>query len=120
MMDLQSTTVASCAAGDLSAGELLLGLRRRRLRGLGLEILQEKLVRQAAQAAGVTVSDADLQKATDRFRFRLGLTGSQQTRAWLESEGLTEEDLEAIVEHELLRDRLRRHLTEPRLADHFA
>jgi parvulin-like peptidyl-prolyl isomerase len=110
------------AAGlTLSLRDFLPSLRQRLLlRPLLLEAATEKRVLDAAREQGLTVSAAELQQAADRFRHRHGLTSAQQTQQWLAGEALTAEDFEAGLERELLVAKLRRHLTQPRVAEHFA
>jgi parvulin-like peptidyl-prolyl isomerase len=120
MPDLQ-TVIATAGGVSLLLGDLLRSLHRRgRLRSLALEALAEQITLHAAAEAGLSVSDAELQKAADRFRYRHGLTAAEQTQQWLTREGLTIEDFEAGLERDLLLDKFKRHVTEPLLAGHFA
>jgi putative peptide maturation system protein len=121
MLDLKSTVVARSADVPLTLHEFLSGLRQgRRLNGLLRQALTEKRLVAAARAAGLTVSTADLQRAADHFRRRLGLHSAERARAWLAAEGLTLDDYEAALERDLLVARFREHLTGPRVAGHFA
>src|SRR5207253_8276505 len=98
MPDLQ-TVLASAGGVSLSLGNLLRSLHRRcRLRSLVLGALGEQLTLAAAREAGLFVTDAELQHAADGFRQRHGLTSADQTHAWLASEGLTVDDVEAGLE----------------------
>src|SRR5262245_43442842 len=91
------------AAPTLTAPTFLHWLkRRRRLRPLLQEALAESLLLVHARATGLTVNDADLQSAADRFRYRNGFTTAEQTHRWLSQEGLTIEDFEASLERELI------------------
>ncbi len=119
MTDLQ-TPVLTVAGQDVSLRDLLVYLRERRLlRSLLLGAAHDRLVQAAAREHGITVSDAELQRAADEFRSRHNLAGAADTRGWLESEGLSADDFEAGLERDLLRDKWRDHLTNRRLTDHF-
>jgi hypothetical protein len=60
-----------------------------------------QIVREEAQAAGVAVSDAELQ-AADAFRRDAGLTSAADTHAWLAGRGLSVDDFEADLGGPLL------------------
>lgn len=69
---------------------------------VNLCLLQEELEREP-----ITLSDAELQEAMDRFRAAKKLFKAQDTLAWLERHGMTHEGLERYVTNEALVDRLR-------------
>jgi parvulin-like peptidyl-prolyl isomerase len=60
------------------------------------------------------------QSAGDTFRRRQGLTSAADTRAWLARQRLTVELFEEALEHDLLVDKLKDHLTRDRIPGHFA
>jgi putative peptide maturation system protein len=121
MTDLKTTVVARAGDVPLTLHGFLTGLRQgRQLRGLLQRAVVEHCVVTAARAAGLTISDEELQRAADLFRRSRGLHSAEQTRAWLAAEGLTLDDFEATLERDLLVARFRDHLTSRRLADHFA
>lgn len=94
--------------------------RRGQLRGLALSALAEEIAISAARAAGLSVADADLQHAANRFRQRHGLTTTEQTNRWLAADGLSVEDFEAGIERDLLIDKFKDHLATDRVDGHFA
>ena len=53
------------------------------------------------------------------FRRRHGLNTAADTQAWLSARGMSLDDLQANLEHDLLAARLRRHLTAARIEEHF-
>src|SRR5262249_29928598 len=119
--DLDWKPTPAATLGGVSAHDLLRWLhQRRRLLPLLREAAAEQFLLREVRAAGLTVFDAELQKAADRFRYRHGLTSAEQTRQWLAREGLTADDFEAGLERELLVEKLKHHLTEPRVGDQFA
>jgi parvulin-like peptidyl-prolyl isomerase len=120
MSDLR-TVLASTAGVSLSLARLLRSLHcRGQLRTLVLDALARQLALDAAHQAGLSCTPAELQAAADRFRQRHNLSNAEQTHAWLAREGLTVADLETGLESDLLIDKFRQHLTEPRLAGTFA
>jgi parvulin-like peptidyl-prolyl isomerase len=120
MISLDTKTAATLDGVSLSPHDLLVRLhQRRRLVPLLREAVVEQVLLLQARQAGLSVSDADLQQAADRFRHRLGLGSAEQTRQWLTREGLTVEEFEAGLECDLLVEKFKHHLAQPRLADHF-
>lgn len=113
--------VVTLSNSTLSLYELLTSLRRRlRLKPLLLEALTEKLLITAAHEAGLSVSAAELQQATNRFRQQQGLRTAADTHAWLQQNGLRAIDLEAMLEQALLVAQFRKRLTDEWLEKHFA
>ena len=62
------------------------------------EIEDEALAAQAAAQEGLTVSDAELQNAVDEYRLSRELEKADDTHCWLESIGLSIEDVEQFLE----------------------
>jgi parvulin-like peptidyl-prolyl isomerase len=119
MPDLKQP-VGTVAGAPLSLQEVLRSMHRgRRLLPLLKEAAAEQILLNHAAREGLTVSDAELQKAADHFRQRHGLHGAEQTQQWLAREGLTVEDFESGQERDLLLAKLRRHLTEPHVTSQF-
>jgi parvulin-like peptidyl-prolyl isomerase len=120
-LDWKTTPAGTLAGVSLSPHDLLVRLhRQRRLVPLLREAVAEEFLLLQVKQAGLTVSDEDLQQAADRFRHRHGLTGAEQTRQWLAREGRSVEDFEATLERDLLVAKFKQHLTQPRVAEHFA
>lgn len=71
-----------------------------------LSAAADKLVRDSARTAGVTVSAEELQTAADRRRTALGLHSADATAEWLRRHGMTLDDLEADLESELFAEKL--------------
>src|SRR5947207_12427061 len=116
--DLLTVTVADT---PLPLRDVLLRLHQRGgLLPLLRQAAAEELALRHAAQAGLSVSDAELQQAADRFRQRHGLASAAQTHAWLAREGLSIDDFEASLQADLLLQKFRHHLAQPRLADHFA
>jgi parvulin-like peptidyl-prolyl isomerase len=119
--EIESTVAFSLRGAKLSLPEFLAHLARRgRLRPLLLESFAEMALRHECRQAGISVSTEELQRATDGFRYRQGLTGAAETQRWLTGAGLSPDDFEAALEHDLLVDKFKRERLEPRVAPHFA
>ena len=65
-------------------------------------VRQQKSTAEAARKAGFRVRGVELQKAADLYRLQRGLFRASDTEAWLDSNGLTREDLEDFLETDLL------------------
>src|SRR5882724_2876330 len=62
------------------------------------QLVEDRLIADAARAESVTLDDDELQQAADAFRQSQGLQKAEQTKAWLEKHSLSLEDLQARVE----------------------
>src|SRR4051812_3138367 len=80
----------------------------------------ERELLNAAAEMGLTVSTDELQRAADRFRGRSGLHAAADMQRWLDTQRLSADDFETILEHQILIAKLKDLLTSPRLAAHFA
>jgi parvulin-like peptidyl-prolyl isomerase len=74
-----------------------------RLKPILQEALMEEMLAEHASENGMVVTDDDLQKAADLFRRREGLATSEQTMEWLNRNGLSVVDFEALLESPLLK-----------------
>jgi hypothetical protein len=75
-------------------------------------VIERTITAEAARAAGIRVSDAELQKAADAFRAGHGLHSAQDTRAWFSENGMTLNRFESFIETSLLIDKFKTHLEE--------
>jgi parvulin-like peptidyl-prolyl isomerase len=120
MIDPQTPLVTG-AGVTLSLRDFLLSLHQRlRLGPMIMEAAAEKRILDTAREQGLTVSEAELQQAANRFRAGQGLATAEQTRAWLARQGMTQADFENAMQKDLLRDKVAQHVTGPRLAERFA
>ena len=120
MNDL-NTVLASLAGTPLTLAGLLRWLQTQgRLGPLVREALAAQLVQDEARQAGLSVTDEELQAAADGYRRWNGLHPASETRAWLAARGLSVDDFEAGLDHDLLAAKLRQHLTTPEVEGHFA
>jgi hypothetical protein len=66
------------------------------------QVVERKVVAEAARENGVRVTTPQLQKAFDTFRHLNGLTLARETEAWLKATGISLETLEEHLEANLL------------------
>jgi len=119
-MSTLDTIVATLPGSQLSLAGLLKGLRRQgRLGHLVLEALTEQLVLDEARRAGLSVTQEELQEAANSFRSRRNLITAADTQDWLLARGMSMDDFQANLQHELLTIKLRQHLTAARIEGHF-
>src|SRR5215468_3338174 len=78
------------------------------------------LIRQAALDAGIEVTDEDVQQAADNFRAKRDLCDEKRTQRWLARNHLSQHEWEESLEDEVLRLKLRDHLTTDKVEKYFA
>lgn len=89
------------------------------LSGVIDRVAAEEICVRGARAGGLTVSDAELQRAADDFRHRHGLTTAAKTHAWLTCQRMSVGGLESALERVLLVEKLKDVLAQDAAA-HFA
>jgi SurA-like N-terminal domain len=88
---------------DLSVAEVVDFLRvTGRFQPAVREVVERRLVADAAKKKGLKVSTQELQRAADAFRLANGLKKASATESWLKSMGITVEALEDFLETNLL------------------
>jgi putative peptide maturation system protein len=114
------TIIGTLLGSQLSLDGLLKRLRMQgRLRSLVLDALTDQLLQDEARQAGLSVTREELQFAADAFRRRHGLNAAADTHAWLSGQGMSVDDFQVNLEHDLLAAKLRQHLTAARVEGHF-
>jgi parvulin-like peptidyl-prolyl isomerase len=104
----------------LSLGEYLAAMKRsRRLRPLLLDAFVEHYLVNRARRAGLSVNDQELQQAADNFRLKNGMASSEQTTQWFQREAISADDFAAGLERDLLVEKLRRAIADPRVPEVF-
>jgi parvulin-like peptidyl-prolyl isomerase len=107
-------------ADTLSLGDFLAAMKRsRRLRPLLLDSFVENYLVNRARRAGLSVNDTELQQAADNFRLKNGMASSEQTTQWFQREAITADDFAAGLERDLLVEKLRRAIADPRIPEVF-
>jgi len=107
-------------ADTLSLGDFLGAMKRsRRLRPLLLDAFVENYLVQRARRAGLSINDQELQQAADNFRLKNGMASAEQTSQWFAREAITSDDFAAGLERDLLVEKLRQTIANPRLQEVF-
>jgi parvulin-like peptidyl-prolyl isomerase len=108
------------AEDTLSLGDFLAAMKRsRRLRPMLLDAFVENYLVQRARRAGLSVNDLELQQAADNFRLKNGMASAEQTTQWFNREAITSDDFAAGLERDLLVEKLRQTIANPRLQEVF-
>ncbi|MFO0999437.1 MAG: peptidylprolyl isomerase [Planctomycetaceae bacterium] len=121
MMTEQKTSVIHAGGRQVSSEEIFACLHRRGqllplFRGVAIEAMLEV----SAREVGLSVSDQELQVASESFRRQLGLLSSQKTMEWLNEEKLSIEQFERRVELDVLIEKFKDHLLERYGQQHYA
>ena len=78
------------------------------------------LIRQAATASGIDVTDEEVQQAADNFRTKRDLYDEKRTDRWLARHYLSRLEWETVLEDEIIRVKLRDVLTTGKVEKYFA
>ena len=118
---LKSVQAALIGGREVSLHELLYQVKVQGQLGETLQNGMKTIIAlEAAEQEGITASDAELQAAADEFRRDCGLHSAAETRKWLMSEGLEEEDFEAGMKCTVLMGKLRQaKVKEAEVRSHF-
>jgi parvulin-like peptidyl-prolyl isomerase len=76
------------------------------IREICQQVLYRQIIQQAAQEQNITVADAEVQEAGDRWRLENRLEKAADTFRWLENQMITAEELEAGIRDRLLSQKL--------------
>ena len=82
-------------------------------------IVNQKIIEQKATEQNISLSEAELQTAADRFRYEQGLVSSQATLQWLQKYYLSVTEFEQLIQQNLLARKLARHLFAERVEPYF-
>jgi parvulin-like peptidyl-prolyl isomerase len=83
------------------------------------EIINRKVIENAAATTGIIVETEELQQAADKFRFMYQLKSAEDTWIWLEKHSLSLDDFEIIVYNRLLSTKLLAHLSLDKIEPYF-
>ncbi|MGH7265261.1 MAG: TIGR04500 family putative peptide maturation system protein [Candidatus Rokuibacteriota bacterium] len=100
------------------------GLLALKVRGREQELFESmisaELLRQAVEREGLALDDHELQQAMDEFRAARGLHFAESTFKWLEEHGLTQQELESLVESMTLGQKLKERVVSDKAERYFA
>jgi len=80
---------------------------------------QEAIIIKACEAAGLNISDEELQAAGDTFRMENKLLGASKTLDWLTDQRISSEEWTDGIRVKLLTNKLRKHLFEDMVDAHY-
>ena len=93
---------------------------RTELKSVCQQVLQQRVIEQAAQERELTVSSEDIQNEADRLRREMRLERASDTMAWLTGQLLTPEEWEQSIRDRLLRQKLQETLFSHEIERNFA
>ena len=124
MTGLNDITAATVNERNVSLGEVFQVLKADGKLQFLQDALRSIVISDAAQKAGLSVSDEELQTAADNFRQRRGLQSAEDTMAWLKERSMSLEDVEDRLSRAILARKLRLQVIkgkeEQYLAEHRA
>jgi parvulin-like peptidyl-prolyl isomerase len=83
-------------------------------------ILYKQVISQAAEERGITVTPEEIQAEADRQRREKRLEKAADTLAWLSEQMITPDDWEAGIRHQVLAQKLAKHLFDQEIEKYFA
>lgn len=83
------------------------------------QIITRKVITDAATEAGIKIETEELQAAADEMRLMNKLINAEDTWAWLNKNGLSIDDFEAIIYNNLLSTKLAIHLFAEKIESYF-
>src|SRR5919199_3233730 len=113
MIELSQTSV--------EPDEIITFLKRNiQLKEVCQKILYQKIINQAAQERGITVTPEEIQTEANRMRYEKRLEKASETLAWLAEQMITPEDWEAGICDRLLSKKLAESLFAKEVEKFFA
>ena len=91
-----------------------------RLEKILREILSRQVILEAAEQYGVEVSQEEVQKEADDFRYKNKLENSSQTYSWLEDQLITAEEWEEGIRCHMITNKLSEYLFSKKVEEYFA
>ena len=83
------------------------------------QIVKRQIIEDAVTEAGIKVEDEELQQAADQFRLMNKLDTAKDTHQWLETNQLSVNDFEKIVEFGVMSGKLMQHLFAAKVEPYF-
>ena len=82
--------------------------------------MQRGLVFQIAQREKIKISQNELQKGIDQWRYKNRLESVEDTEKWLSQRNITFTDMAREIEYQMLEERLKAQITTEQIQAHFA
>jgi len=86
------------------------------------QIVSRKIIADTAAEAGIKVETEELQKAADSLRLISKLNSAEETKVWLQKNGLSLDDFEELIYNNVISGKLAHHLfadkVEPFFVEH--
>ena len=86
---------------------------------LAHKVIRQQIIKDAAKAKGIVVTDSELQQAADDFRVAHDLRDPDQTWRWLQNNCLTGDEFEQLIYESILTPKLIQHLLGDRVEAYF-
>ncbi len=107
MTDYKGVVLGKVGDTELTLDDLLFHLKTNLEQHIIDDMVYAVILKKAAEDLGISVSDSELQKAADDFRMDAGLISANETMEWMEERGLTLDEFERKLEHDLLKEKAR-------------
>ena len=121
MSDLKSIPAAKILDQTVSLHDVLRTAKiSGTLEGFLKETLRRLVVARSAAAAGVQISDAELQQAADSFRQHRGLQKADDAHRWLREHSLSVEDFEQGLTLTIYAEKIRNGIPNEKIEAYFA
>lgn len=120
MSDLKNIVAATVNGKDVSLQEIFYSMKINGKLGFLRNAVSEILISHAVEREGVSVSDEELQKASDSFRQARRLHKTADTENWLKKNNMNIEDMEARLERGIGANKLKNKVTEDKAEKYFA
>ena len=86
---------------------------------LAQKVIRQQIIKDAALAKGIVVTDSELQQAADDFRVAHDLRDPNKTWRWLQNNCLTGDEFEQLIYESILTPKLIQHLLGDRVEAYF-
>jgi parvulin-like peptidyl-prolyl isomerase len=121
MKDFSDVTIGSVGETRISLDDLFFELKTDLDQHVIDNVVHTILLRKVAEDLGLSVSDAELQDAADKFRMNSGLISASETNEWMEDNSLSIEEFEKKLENDLLKTKVEEKLaTQEKINKTFA
>ena len=83
------------------------------------KVIRQQIIKDAAKAQDIVVTDSELQQAADDFRVKHNLYNPNETWRWLQNNCLTGDEFEQLIYESILTPKLIQHLLGDRVEAYF-